>query len=183
MPGIFAYVPTVPGAVVSVVSSIPSPLPTGQTSDEYHSCGSMVVAGWNFDGNAFTPPPPVIPAPPAPTPAQVAQAAAQAVLNNGIVITSTSTPAVNGTYSLSQETQDLVVAVATEINTSGGSFPGGVSSVPWADASGTEHVFPNVTVFKEFALAIAAYVGAVDVYVASNGALGSLPTSNAVTIA
>ena len=179
----FAYVPSVPGAVVSVVSSIPSPLPTGQTASMYESCGSMVIAGWNFDGNAFTPPPPVVPTPPAPTPAQVAQAAAQAVLNEGIAITSTGTPAVSGTYSLSQETQNLVVAVATAINTSGGSFPGGVSALPWADASGAEHVFPNVTVFKEFALAIAGYVGAIDVYASSGGTTGTLPTSNAVTIA
>lgn len=180
----FAYVPTVPGAVVSVASAIPSPLPSGQTPAEYFACGSNVVAGWSFDGASFKAPVATPPAPPAPIPApSAAFLAGQAVLNNGISITSTSTPSINGTYSLSQDSQNMIVGTAEDITLSGGTFPGGASSLPWTDINGTAHVFPSVALFKEFALAIAAFIGQVDVYVSSNGAVGSLPTSNAVTIA
>ena len=178
----FAYVPTVIGAVVSVVSSIPSPLPTGQTASMYASCGSMVIAGWNFDGNAFTPPPAVIPAPPAPTTAQIAAAAAMAVLNNGIAITSTSTPALNATYGATASSIANIDAVVEYINTNG-TFPEGSSTMPWEDSTGAVHTFPSTAIFKSFATKIADYVAIIEEYANSGGTVGSLPTSNAVTIA
>ena len=179
MPGIFAYVPTVPGSVVSVSAAIPNPLPSSATSDQYHSCGSAVTAGWTFDGNAFST---VINNPSPPAPSEI-EAAAAALLAEGLAITCTSTPALNGTYSLSQATQTLLTETSANIDLSGGSFPGGASELPWADAAGGEHLIPSVALFKEFALAIAAFIGQIDVYVSSNGTIGTLPTSNAVTIA
>ena len=181
----FAYVPTVPGAVVSVVSSIPSPLPTGQTASMYESCGSAVIAGWNFDGNAFTPPTVVIPAPPtppAPTEAQIAEAAAMAVLNNGIAITSTSTPALNATYGATASSIANIDAVVEYINTNG-TFPEGSSTMPWEDSTGAVHTFPSTAIFKSFATKIADHVAFIEEYANSGGTVGTLPTSNAVTIA
>ena len=71
----FAYVPELPGIVAVVVSSIPDPLPEGQTAAEYHLCGTIVEAGWSFDGSTFLAPPPVAPTPP--TAQQLLQYAAQ----------------------------------------------------------------------------------------------------------
>ena len=71
----FAYVPELPGTVAAVISSIPDPLPEGQTAAEYHLCGAMVEEGWIFDGATFTLPPITLPA--APTARQVLQYSAQ----------------------------------------------------------------------------------------------------------
>lgn len=176
----FAYVPTVPGAVVSVVSSMPSPLPEGHTASQYESCGSMVVAGWSFDGNAFTPPAPA--APPAPSAAQIAANNALALLGTGVAISSTSTPSLNATYGATTASIANIDAVVEYINTNG-TFPEGASTMLWEDASGAVHTFPSIVVFKSFATKIADYVTIIEEYANSGGVVGSLPTSNAITIA
>ncbi len=181
----FAYVPTVPGPVVSVVESMPSPLPEGKSASQYESCGSMVIAGWNFDGNSFTPPlphPPVIPTPPPLTPAQIAQNAGMAALAAGIDITSTSAPEINGTYSLTSNTL-LMVTGAISYCLLKNQFPGGASTLTFFDAAGTPHVFSSIAEFEAFAEAIASYVNQIQDYINSGGTSGALPTSNAVTIA
>ena len=75
----FAYVPELPGTVAAVMSSIPDPLPEGQTAAEYHICGAMVETDWTFDGATFAPP--TAPAPTPLTAEQILQYAAQDRLN------------------------------------------------------------------------------------------------------
>lgn len=64
----FAYCPAVPGLVREIEDTIPPTTKSNNPADWY-SCGAMVVVGWSFSGDAFTPPVPG--APPAPTPQQV----------------------------------------------------------------------------------------------------------------
>lgn len=104
----------------------------------------------------------------------------EAALANGVVVTSTGTPALNGTYAIDPISQGQLNAVVTYILLNG-SFPGGNVTMPWTDASGAVHVFPSVTAFKGFATAYADYTAAVVLYEQSAGQAGSLP-SNAITI-
>lgn len=131
----------------------------------------IVGIGWTYANGTFSPP-----TPPTPTPAQQAVSA----LSSGLTVTSTSTPALNGAYGLDQTNQNNVSATVTYILLNG-TFPGGVSTMPWVDQNGGAHVWPSVTEFKAFATAYANYVSAIALYAASNGASGSIP-SNQVTI-
>ena len=110
-----------------------------------------------------------------------APAAGQAVLAQGIAITSTSTPALNGTYALTSGAQSAIMAIMLSIIALG-TFPNGALTYTYMDASGTPHIFPSITEFKAFAAAFAAYYGEVVQYIDSAGAAGSIPSSNAVTI-
>jgi hypothetical protein len=104
---------------------------------------------------------------------------AQALLNSTVAITSTNTPALDGTYSITSSDQSHINAVITNIMLNN-TFPGGVSSYAWPDADGTLHTFPDTTTFKSFATAIAGYVAAL--YGVAHGTLSALP-SNSITIA
>jgi hypothetical protein len=178
-----ALVPTIPGTVSAVVEVMPNPLPQGVTVNEYHSCGNSVLAGWYFDGSTFTPTAPSVPpvTPPTLTPAQVASALAETTLLAGLNITSTSTPAINGLYSLTPTSQNNINATITYILLNG-TFPGGGSTMAWADASGNPHVFPSIAEFKAFATAVANFVSTVSIYGDTGGAQGSIPANN-ITIA
>lgn len=111
------------------------------------------------------------------TPAQQAEAAMAA----GIIITSTGTPSIDGTYSIGPASQANVNATVTYILLNN-AFPRGQQTLPWATVDGTVHLFPSVAVFKAFATAFADFVAAVAVYADSNGTVGSIP-SNQITIA
>jgi hypothetical protein len=103
-------------------------------------------------------------------------------LASGLAITSTSTPAINGTYDISAGATANLNAVETYI-LANGTFPLG-STQPWFLLNGTEVVVPSVAVFKEIAAAVAQYVAGLDVENAIAIA-GGTPTwpSAAVTIA
>ena len=94
-----------------------------------------------------------------PTPLTPDQQAAQA-LAQGVVVTSTATPALNGTYACDAATQSAIQAELVSFLTNG-TFTNGQTSRVWPDVSGG---FPQFTEaqFKTFATAIAAYVDAVD---------------------
>lgn len=47
----FAHVPDIPGQVVAVSDILPA-----DNVGEWHSASGSVAAGWNFDGQTFTPP-------------------------------------------------------------------------------------------------------------------------------
>jgi hypothetical protein len=111
---------------------------------------------------------------PAPTLAQQAVAA----MNAGLTITSTSTPALNGTYGVDPMSQGRLASISTYILVNS-SFPGGSATYPFIDLSGTPHVFPTTASFQAFATACANYVAAVD-FVSATGA-GTLP-SPSITI-
>jgi len=108
------------------------------------------------------------PATPTPTPAQQAAAAISA----GVQVISTNTPALNGTYAIDPASQMKIMATSQYISVNG-KFYGGATTYPWLDMSGTAHTFPSVAEFQAFASAVAAYVAALDVIVASDS--GTLP--------
>lgn len=80
-------------------------------------------------------------------PAALAQHIAQ-----GITITSTSAPAVDGTYAMDDTARANITAIASAIN-AGMGFPQEVSTYQYPDASGVPHGFPSTAAFLSFAKA------------------------------
>ena len=107
-----------------------------------------------------------------------AQVAAAAALAAGLALTSTGTPALNGTYALSPTSLTQIAEVREDLLANGGTFSEGGASFVWADSAGSTHTF-NPTNFAAFAAAVAKYVEAVEEY--ADTGTGSIP-SNAVTI-
>lgn len=132
---------------------------------------ARVGIGWTYSNGVFSPP-----VTPPPTPQQLATAAMAA----GLVVTSTSTPALNGTYGLDSNSQQNVIGTVTAILLTG-NFPNGQTTMPWVDQNNVAHMWPSTTEFKAFATAFSTFVSNVALYAASNGAAGSIP-SNEVTI-
>lgn len=130
--------------------------------------------GWSYVSGVFSPPPP-----PTLSPQQIIQNAVVSALAAGITITSTSTPAVNGTYACDGSTTSDINAEITSILLNS-TFADGSSTISWPDTSGALHVFPSTDVFKSFATALASYVSNVRKYAV--GVNQSLP-SNSITIA
>lgn len=128
--------------------------------------GSFAVSGGALV--AYTPPSPTL------TTAQQAAAA----IAPGLTITSTGTPAINGTYAIDGPTQSKIAAVEVYI-LKNSTFPGGVTSYPWPTLTGGV-TFPNTAVFQTWATAIADHVSALDIIIAQDS--GTLPSSS-VTIA
>lgn len=106
-------------------------------------------------------------------------AAVATAIRNGINITSTSTPSLNGNYSISDRSVANVANVTTYI-LKNSKFPAGVSEMPWADTAGQMHEFPDIATFENFATAFADFVAAVQVYADSLGDVGAIPTNNIV---
>lgn len=117
----------------------------------------------------------------APSATQVAIQQAAAAFSAGLTIVCTSTPALNGTYPIDPTTQNKIASVELFIQKNS-AFPGtGGSSIAWYDTSNTPHIFPSITIFGEFATAVANYVADLDLYAA--GAPGASLPSATVTIA
>lgn len=112
------------------------------------------------------------------TAAQSATASASAALAAGIEITSTGTPALNGTYACDPLSQADIVAIETSLN-AGKGFPGGATTFNYPDASGALHVFSEDN-FTDFAAAIRDFVYGCKAVMA--GQMATLPSA-AVTIA
>ena len=98
----------------------------------------------------------------------------------GLTVSSTGTPAINGTYALDAATQFEINSVQLFVQVNG-DFPGGTGTYPWFDTSGAAHIFPGIAVFKDWATAIANYVAALKLYAA--GAPGASFPAAAATIA
>jgi hypothetical protein len=108
-------------------------------------------------------------------------AAIQAALAAGLAISSTSTPAIDGTYPVDAVTQTKIGQIEIFIQKNG-TFPGSAgTSLAWFDTAGVAHIFPSVTLFSEFATAVANYVADLDLYGAS--APGAALPSPSVNIA
>lgn len=75
----------------------------------------------------------------------------------GMPLESTGTPAVDATYSVDQGSQQSIAAVAQYI-AAFAEFPADQTELPWADITGTFHVFTTTTLFMAFARAAADYV-------------------------
>ena len=117
-------------------------------------------------------------APPAPTLAQQAAAA----LGAGLTITSTGTPALNGTYAVASGVPFGREDIGTEAQfiSTFSEFTNGTQTLEWPLIDGKTFVtFPNTATFMNFAKAAAQYYAAVKA-VAATGQ-GSFP-SNQVTI-
>lgn len=119
--------------------------------------------------------------PPAPSAAEQLATQVAKAFAAGITITSTSTPALNGTYAIDPAAQQRINAIETAI-LKNGAFPGSSGTqLAYYDAAGAPHVFPSVAEFSAFATAVANFVADLDLYAA--GAPGaSLPSAD-VTIA
>jgi hypothetical protein len=122
------------------------------------------------------------PAPPAPTLAQQAAAALATNTAAGIVLTSTGTPALNGTYALDAVSQAQVFQIGLYANQFG-AFPSGAGTQAYPDAGAVPHTF-GVTAFVAFLKAVAALVSAQNTQAAimAQGGSPSWP-SNLATIA
>lgn len=109
--------------------------------------------------------------------AAAAQAAlmlqANAALDAGIAIKSTSTPALNGTYAVDRLSQMDIIAIETSLN-AGKGFPGGSSTFSYPDVGGVPHTFTEAN-FTNFAAAIRDYVYGLKSVM--NGASTNLPTA------
>lgn len=113
--------------------------------------------------------------------AQAAINAGNVLLAAGINITSTSTPELDGTYSLTVQSQLDINAVETYILRNN-TFPQGQTTTYWADKAGGIHQFPSVAVFNAFATALADFIDVVEDYQNSGGEVGSLPSPNVTII-
>lgn len=111
------------------------------------------------------------PAPPAPTPAQLASEALMA----GLTITSTGTPSLNGTYACDALSQSDIIAIETSLN-AGKGFPGASTTFNYPDASGVMHSF-TATSFTDFAAAVRDFVYGCKSVI--SGASTALPASTA----
>ncbi len=111
-----------------------------------------------------------------------AQVEYESLLSGGIVLTSTGTPALNGTYSVNAAAQHNISGVMSGI-ANGMGLPGGGSTFSYQDSSGAFHAF-DVTHFTALAKAVRDFVYGCDVALATAQA-GGTPTwpSNQVTIA
>ncbi len=96
-----------------------------------------------------------------PTALQQLQSQAIAALDGGLTITSTSTPALNGTYACDDAHQARINRIQGFI-AANSKFPNSLAALPWPDISGTVHEFPSTAEFTAFASAVADYVMALD---------------------
>jgi hypothetical protein len=105
-----------------------------------------------------------------------------AAISAGVVVTSVSTPALNGTYGVSTNDQSNISSEALFI-ASFQEFSTGVDTMGWADSSGVVHTFPDTTTFMAFAKATAQYVSACKqtLIVLTSGGTATFP-SNVISI-
>lgn len=83
---------------------------------------------------------------------------AQILLNQGLAITSTATPALNGTYLVNDLAGEGIQAEVNALWISNSeTFADGTASLDWPDRAGTGHTF-TVAQFKTFANACALFV-------------------------
>lgn len=113
---------------------------------------------------------------------QQAQATYVTALATGLTVTSTGTPALNGTYAIDPSTQANITAEQVYIATKG-TFTNGQATKAWPNKAGAFHTFPSTAAFTAFAVAVAQYVDALDAALATaqQGGTPTWPSAN-VTI-
>ncbi|MBW4089886.1 MAG: hypothetical protein HIU82_02085 [Proteobacteria bacterium] len=126
------------------------------------------AVGWSYSDGGFTAPP----SPPAPTLAQ--QAAA--LITGGIAITSSGTPALNGTYSTGAAAQQNAAHMMGFINANG-KFPGTSGTLVWLDAAGQPHTFATTAEFGAFYTAAFDFVADCQMIMLTGS--GTLPSPSA----
>ena len=159
------------GVVAEVITTAGDITQMYPAAMQWVDCTTPGVAyGWTYAAGTFSPPPP----PPAPTLAE--QAAT--LLAGTLQVTSTSTPALDGSYAIDATTQDHISAEMLCIQVTG-KFADGTTSVAWQDAEEAVHTFPSTASFQSFALAVAGFVAAA--YKVISGVSTTLPVAS-VTI-
>lgn len=128
--------------------------------------GVTPIQGWSYAAGTFSAPPALMAAPTLP------QQAATAI-NAGLSISSTTTPALNGTYPASATAQAQINAEVTSILLNG-TFADGTSTIEWLDVTGTAHSF-TVAQFKTLATAIGVFVSGC--FKCINGQSTTIPSS------
>lgn len=115
--------------------------------------------------------------------AQGAQGSLDAAIALGLVLTSTGTSALNGTYACDADAQAEVMAEVAYLNSTGGAdFSNGLATIDWTDAAGGDHTFDPAH-FVPFAQAMARYVTGCKLAARANAKGGSVALpSNAATI-
>ena len=104
------------------------------------------------------------------------KAAAATLQANGLTVTSSSTPALNGVYAIGQ--QDEINIVSLQVAVQNGIFPGWLR-----DKAGTKHTM-TAAQFTTLATAVLQFVAALDDALATALAGGAwAPPGNSVTIA
>ncbi|CAG9252426.1 hypothetical protein BDI4_340058 [Burkholderia diffusa] len=118
---------------------------------------------------------------PPPTPPTPVQQYAKAIAM-GLAVTSTTTPALNGTYGISEVDAANISAEAQFIALYS-EFTNSATTFPWADASGQPHTFPDTATFMAFAKAAAQYVsGCKQTLIALQAGNAASFPSNAITL-
>jgi len=150
-----------------------APAPTGTAT--------LVVtaAQWDTQGTAQYVSGGALVAGTAPVIASVLTLAQQAttLINSGIIITSTGTPALNGTYSTNATAQQNVANIASYISING-KFPGiSATTLTYSDISGNPHVFPSTTEFLAFYTAAGDFITDCQTIIMTNA--GTLPSNQA----
>ncbi|MBU9525064.1 DUF4376 domain-containing protein [Burkholderia multivorans] len=141
----------------------PPPPAAVKISDElFAKCGSN-VAFVNGVLVPYSPPPKAL----------TIQQQASVALSKGLTITSTTVPALNGTFDVSSVSQQRIVAEVTSILLNG-AFTDGSTSIQWVDLSGKNHSL-TTTQFKAFASAVSSYVASVTACIL--GQASTLPPS------
>lgn len=168
--GIYAEI--VAGAVSNVaVAAASSYLPSG-TWVEIDAISPRPGIGWAYASGAFTAP---TVTPPSVTP----QSAYAAFLAAGAVVTSTGTPALNGTYDIDLATQLSITTEAAFVNAFAEFSNGTTTNFPWQLANGTVVYFPTTAAYMGFVKVIATLVTTAKL--SMNAGLTTMP-SNSITI-
>jgi hypothetical protein len=131
-------------------------------------------ASWSFAA-PFSPPSPPM------TLAQQAAAAYNAYISNGLTITSTGTPSLNGVYALDPTTQSDIADEAQFITTFSEFTNGGTTELQWPLQNGIPVSFPSTTEFLALAKVTAQSVAAAKLAASqiANGVSGvSMPSSS-----
>lgn len=97
-----------------------------------------------------------------------------AAIAQGIEVACVATPALNGTYGVSESEVSTMSAEAQFVALYQ-EFTNGQTTLPWTDTSDKPHVFPDTATFMAFAKAAAKYVSA------CKQALAQLQAGNAAT--
>ncbi len=128
----------------------------------------VVGIGYSYSAGVFT-----APAAPAAPPLTLAQQAT-ALLADGITITSSGTPAINGTYAVASGVpfgQEDIATEAQFISTYSEFTNGQTTNLSWPLLTGASVIFPTTAEFLAFAKVAAQFVAAVKLAVLTGSAL------------
>lgn len=123
--------------------------------------------GWTYNGGAFAAPPP----PPPPSAVQLASSAYAALIAGGLTVTSTGTPALNGVYSITADSQTAISTEAAFVSVFSEFTTRGTTNLPWQFLDGAFVQFPTPAGFLAFAKAAGQFIAAAKLAAAQGAAM------------